>query len=153
MTGGALRPPVSAGWALGRTTVVRLTVANDSSELLDLFGEVLASDRHVPTLLDSEDDDLLGRIRRSTPELLVIDLRHGDEPRRGWTIVQQLKATAEFRTLPVILCSADLVALADLHADLCTATGVVPFTLPFEVGDFLRLVRSLTRTKEAPRCS
>jgi DNA-binding response OmpR family regulator len=129
--------------------VVRLTVANDSPELLDLFGEVLASDRHVPTLLDSIDDDLIDRIRCSAPHLLVIDLRHGDDARRGWRIVQELRLIPEYADLPVILCSADPVALSNLQADLCKAAGVEPLTLPFEMDDLLRTVRRLTDGKEA----
>jgi CheY-like chemotaxis protein len=131
--------------------VIRLTVANDSPELLDLIGEVLASDRYVPTLLDSVEDDLLDRIRGSAPNLLLIDLRHGDDARRGWTIVQELRRTPEFTDLPVILCSADPIALSDLQADLCRATGVVTFALPFAIDDLLRTVRRLTDREEPIR--
>lgn len=129
--------------------MVRLTVANDSPELLDLIGEVLASDRHVPTLLDSVADDLLDRIRDSAPHLLVIDLRHGDDARRGWRIVQELRRIPEYADLPVILCSADPLALSEMRADLCKVGCVVPLTLPFDVDDLLGTVRRLTDRKES----
>ncbi len=134
--------------------MVRVTVANDSRELLELFGEVLASDRHlVATLLDSDDVDLIRQIQCADPELLVIDLQHGEEAGRGWRIVQEIKATPGFRRLPVVLCSADPVALADLQPQLCSMSDVVPFPLPFEVDALLGIVRRLTLREEAPQCS
>jgi CheY-like chemotaxis protein len=133
--------------------MVRLTVVNDNPELLDLLGEILEGDRYSTTLMEGVEDDLLERICVSKPDLLMIDLRHGDEARHGWDIVRELRGTSGCEDLPVVLCSADIQALSDMEPELQTATGVVALGLPFELDELLQTIRRLTGRREAPRCS
>lgn len=133
--------------------MVRLTVVNDNPELLDLMGEILEGDRYVTTLIESVQDDLLQRICRSEPDLLMIDLRHGDDARRGWDIVQQLRDTAGCEHMPVVLCSADIPALNELEPELHAAADVVALKLPFEVDEVLSSIRTLIGRRETSICS
>lgn len=133
--------------------MVRLTVVNDNPELLDLIGEILEGDRYVTTLIDSVEGDLLQRICGSAPDLLVIDLRQGDDARHGWDIVQQLRGTAGCETLPVVLCSADIAALNEVEPELEATPRVMALRLPFEIEELLRSIRRLIGRQEAPRCS
>ncbi|CAN5578579.1 hypothetical protein BH23CHL10_BH23CHL10_07860 [soil metagenome] len=133
--------------------MARLTVVNDNPELLDLIGEIVEGDRHVTTLIDGVQDNLLQQICRSKPDLLLIDLRHGDDARHGWQIVQQLRGTSGCEDLPVVLCSADIPALNEIESELQTAGRVVALKLPFEIEELLRSIRRLMGRQEVPVCS
>ena len=133
--------------------MVRLTVVNDNRELLDLIGEILEGDRYVTTLIESVQDDLLEQICRSEPDLLMIDLRHGDDARHGWEIVQELRGTSGCEDLPVVLCSADVEALNEMEPELGAAARVVALRLPFEIDELLQSIRRFIGRREAPGCS
>ena len=129
--------------------MVRLTVVNDNPELLDLIGEILEGDRYATTLIEGAQDDLLQRICRSEPDLLMIDLRHGNDARHGWELAQELRGTPGCEDLPVMLCSADIAALSEVERDLEATPGVVAFRLPFTIDDLLGSIRSLISGREA----
>lgn len=133
--------------------MARLTIVNDNPELLDLIGEILEGDRHLTTRIDGNEDGLLDRICRSKPELLVIDLGHGDEAAHGWRLVQELRATRGCEGLPVVLCSADLEALRALEPELAAERRVATLSLPFEIDELLKSVGTFIGRQEAPRCS
>lgn len=133
--------------------MVRLTVVNDNPEVLDLIGEILEGDRYVTTLIDSVKGDLLARICGSSPDLLVIDLRHGNDARHGWDIVRELRSTSDCEHLPVVLCSADIAALNAVEPELVVTPGVMALRLPFEIDDLLQSIRRLIGRQEASKCS
>jgi CheY-like chemotaxis protein len=133
--------------------MVRLTVVNDDREVLDLIGEILEGGRYATTLIDGAQDDLLQQICRSEPDLLMIDLRHGNDARHGWEIVQQLRTASGCEDLPVLLCSADVAALREMQPDLEATAAVTPLKLPFSIDELLDSIRSLIGGREAPRCS
>lgn len=133
--------------------MVRLTVVNDNPELLDLIGEILEGDRYVTTLMESAQDDLLQQICRSEPDLLMIDLWHGADARRGWEIVRQLRGIPGCEHLPVVLCSADIPALSEMGPELETTTDVVALRLPFEIDELRQSIRRLIGRREVSRCS
>lgn len=129
--------------------MVHLTVVNDNPELLELVGEILAGDRYVPTLIESAQDDLLQKICRSEPDLLMIDLRHGDDDRRGWEIVQEVRKTPGCEDLPVVVCSADVAALSEMEPELNAASRVVALKVPFRVDELLESIHRLIVRGEA----
>ena len=132
--------------------MVRLTVVNDNPELLDLIGEILAGERYATTLIEGVQDDLLQQICRSEPDLLMIDLRHGNDARHGWEIVQQVRGISGCEDLPVLLCSADLFELSEVEPQVVATTGVVAIRLPFDINELLRSIRTLIGTR-ASKCS
>jgi CheY-like chemotaxis protein len=133
--------------------MARLTIVHDHPELLALIGEILEADRHLTTRIDGNQGDLLDRICQSKPELLVIDLGHGDDPDHGWRLVQALRATRGCEELPVVLCSADLQALSELEPELEEQRRVATLRLPFEMDELLRSIGNFTDSEEAPTCS
>lgn len=126
----------------------RLTVVNDSPELLDLIGEILEGDRYVTTLIGNVQDDILQRICLSEPDLLMINLRHGDDDRRGWEIAQEMRSMSGCEELPVVLCSADIAALSEVEPELSAASGVVVLRLPFAIDELLGSIRRLIGRRE-----
>jgi len=115
--------------------MARVTVVNNSPEFLDLVHDILEGDRYDTVLIDGDEGDVLHRIRRSRPDLLMIDLRMGNAGHRGWEITQEVRADAELQGLPVLLCSADLQAMAELEADLGATRHVATLTKPFEIDE------------------
>ena len=130
-----------------------MTVVNDDPALLDVMGEILRGDHYVTTLIEGVQDELLQRIRRSEPDLLMIDLRHGDDVRRGWEIVQELWRTSGCEHMPVVLCSTDIRALSEVQPELEVAADVVTLDLPFEVHEVLESIQTLLGRREASTCS
>lgn len=113
--------------------MTRITVVNDNPDFLELVRDILEDARYTTTTVDSDGEGAVERIRASRPELLVIDLRMGSDKLHGWTIVEAIRADAEFSGLPVLICSADLPALAAMTeiAERAgrTATLAKPFTI------------------------
>ncbi len=133
--------------------MLRLTVVNENPEVLDLMGAILEGERYVTTLIESVEGDLLQQICRSKPDLLMIDLRHEDNARHGWDIVQDLRRTSGCLKLPVVLCSADIAALNEVEPEIEATHGVVALKLPFEIDDLLQSIRRLIGRREAARCN
>jgi CheY-like chemotaxis protein len=133
--------------------MARLTIVNDSPELLDLIGEILEGDRHVTTLIDGNQGDLLHRICQSQPELLVMDLGRGDDARHGWKLVEELRGIPGCEEIPVVLCSADILALNELEPELNATSRAAALRLPFEIDELLQAIHRFIDRQEAPRCS
>ena len=132
--------------------MVRLTVVNDSPELLELIGEILEGGHYETTLIGDVHADLFQRICRSEPDLLVIDLRDGGDAGHGWQMVQELRSTSGCEDLPVVLCSADIGALKEAAPGLQAAAGVVTVELPFRIDELLQSIRKLLGRRAALKC-
>jgi CheY-like chemotaxis protein len=132
--------------------MVRLTVVNDSPELLELIGEILEGGHYETTLIGNVHDDLFQRVCRSEPDLLVIDLQDGGDARHGWQMVQELRSTSGCEDLPVVLCSADMAALKEAAPGLKVAAGVVTVELPFRIDELLQSIRELLSRRAALKC-
>ena len=124
-------------------TVARVTVVNDNPEFLELLRELLEDERYAVTTVDSDLPNSLSRIRESQPQLLIMDLRMGSDALHGWDISQQVRETPELQDLPIIICSADLLALRDLEADMQSSNRVATLTKPFALGELTETVSGL----------
>ena len=113
--------------------MARVTVVNDSPEFLALVRDILEDDRYETTTLDGDRPDALDAVRASRPDLLMIDLRIGTDGMHGWDIAQQVRADPEFNGLPVLICSADVLALKSLEEDLAVTQHVGTLTKPFTI--------------------
>ena len=108
----------------------RITVIDDHQEFLDLMQELLAPAYDVVTFSghDLSPDDILD----SRPDLLIVDLLLDRRDLQGWDVVTLVGAHRHLRTVPIIVCSADLRALADHSAAIGSgpmAFLAKPFTL------------------------
>ena len=123
--------------------MARVTVVNDNPEFLALVRDILEDDRYDTTTIDGDRPDALDAIRASHPDLLMIDLRMGSDGLHGWTIAQQVRAEPEFDGLPVLICSADAVALRELEDDLEGDQHVASLIKPFSIDDLTTAIDSL----------
>lgn len=123
--------------------MARVTVVNDNAEFLELVRDILEDDRYETTTIDGDRPDALDEVRASRPDLLMIDLRMGSEGLHGWDIAQQVRAEPDFVGLPVLICSADVVALKTLEDDLDDARHVGTLTKPFSIDDLTGVIDGL----------
>lgn len=123
--------------------MARVTVVNDNAEFLDMVGDILKDERYTVSLVDGDDPEPLERIRESLPDLLMIDLRLGTDELHGWDVAQQVRRDSALSEVPILLCSADVVALAGVedHLDETHMTAVL--TKPFEINELTETVERL----------
>jgi CheY-like chemotaxis protein len=123
--------------------MARVTVVNDNPEFLALVHDILEDDRYEATTIDGDRPDALDQVRASQPDLLMIDLRMGSDKLHGWDIAQQVRAEPDFDGLPVLICSADVLALKELESDLDTMQHVGTLTKPFSIDDLTESIDEL----------
>jgi CheY-like chemotaxis protein len=123
--------------------MARVTVVNDNPEFLELVRDILEDDRYATTTIDGDRPDALEAIRDSRPDLLMIDLRMGSEGLHGWDVAQEVRAEPDFDGLPVLICSADAMALAALEEDLEGLQHVDTLIKPFSIDDLIVAIDGL----------
>ncbi len=123
--------------------MARVTVVNDNAEFLALVRDILEDDRYETTTIDGDRPDALDQVRASRPDLLMIDLRMGTEGLHGWDIAQQVRAEPDFAGLPILICSADVLALKTLEEDLDETRHVATLTKPFSIDDLTSKIDGL----------
>jgi len=134
--------------------MARVTVVNDTPDFLDLVHDILEGDRYETVLVDSDRSDAFELVRRSKPDLLMIDLRTGRGGHGGWDIVQQVRAEPEFDGMPILMCSADLQAMREIQDDLGATRPVATLRKPFEMDELTAAIDGLLdRTGRTARSS
>ena len=108
----------------------RVTVVNDNPEFLELVRDILEDDEYATTTIDGDVDGALERVIASRPDLVVLDLRLGTDKLHGWEIAQELRREPSLEGLPVIICSADVLALQALADDLADTKQVGRYGSP-----------------------
>ena len=123
--------------------MARVTVVNDNPEFLELVGEILKDERYAVSLVDGDIPEPLERIRESRPDLLMIDLRLGTDKLHGWDVAQQVRKDPALSEVPILLCSADVVALAEVEDLLDETHMTAVLTKPFEIDELTETVERL----------
>jgi DNA-binding response OmpR family regulator len=85
---------------------------------------------------------------RSSPDLLIVDLRLEDKPQEisGWELVILARSHRQLVSVPVILCTADVWELQKRKDDLEQIAGVHVVTKPFGVDEMCDLIDRLVAT-------
>lgn len=118
-----------------RSEMARITVVNNNPEFLELVRDILESDRYEATAIDADQPGALDRIRTSVPDLLMIDLRLGQEGSDGWDLARQLRSESSFAGIPVLVCSGDLAALNEIEPDVTDNPRVETLAKPFGIDE------------------
>ena len=84
-------------------------------------------------MIDGDRPEVLDLIRSSRPDLLMIDVRLGVPGDHGWEIAEEVRSEPQFTELPVLLCSADVVALRELESGLAETRRVATLEKPFTI--------------------
>ena len=123
--------------------MARITVVNDNPEFLELMSEVLESERYETTTVDGGRPDVLDLVRSSRPDLLIIDLRLGNEGLHGWGLVQQIREEQALEGLPILLNSADLQALHEVEPVLEGRRPIEVLAKPFGIDELTATIDRL----------
>ncbi len=121
----------------------RVTVVNDNPDFLELVREILDGDRYDTTTVDGDQPDALEQILASRPDVLMIDLRMGTDRLHGWDIAQQVRAEPGLERVPILVCSADIMALRELSDDLTRNHQVGILEKPFTIDQLVESVEGL----------
>ena len=120
---------------------LRVTVINDNPEFLELMSAILDEDAgYAVTLIDGE-ATAIDEIAASEPDLIIVDLLLGGAS--GWDIVALSRAHERLADIPLIICSADVVALRDRAAELEEIGKVHVLAKPFGIDEVTALVEQL----------
>lgn len=111
----------------------RVTVVDDSPDLLALFGDALRFDGVELALFDGS--ATLQDIEASTPDLLVVDLRLGTESLTGMEIIRLARAHRQLRHVPIVVCSAAVDQLVTLEPELSEIPNLFVLPKPFSLGE------------------
>jgi CheY-like chemotaxis protein len=84
----------------------RITVIDDSPEILEVLGDALRREGVDVTLLDERSS--IDQIAASTPDVLMVDLRLGTDHLPGWQIIRHVRGHPGLLDVPIIVCSAAL---------------------------------------------
>lgn len=123
--------------------MARVTVVNDNPDFLEVVGAVLEADQYQATLIDGDIDGALERIRASQPDVLMIDLRLGSDGLHGWNVAQQVRRDTQLCGTPILLCSADMIALREVEDQLDDKFAVMTLTKPFSIDALLARIDDL----------
>ncbi len=119
----------------------RISVINDNPEFLELMSAILDEDAgYAVTLIDGE-ATAIDEIAASEPDLIIVDLLLGGAS--GWDIVALSRAHERLADVPIIICSADVVALRDREAELQEIGKVHVLAKPFGIDQVTALVEQL----------
>jgi CheY-like chemotaxis protein len=119
-------------------TARKITIFNDSPEILGLMQDILQDDGYeVLTWTASTTAHEL--IKRESPDLVILDVVM-EKPDSGWQLLQLLTLDPETKDIPVIICSADIRFLRE-HEELFRSKGCWTLAKPFDLDDLLSTVR------------
>lgn len=124
-------------------------VINDTVAILDLFVSLLEDEGYRVSTdgFSVEMTEMLARIKRERPDLIVLDFVILDEG-KGWQFLQLLKMDRDTRDIPVIVCTAAAKQVEELQTHLDTMTvGVV--LKPFDIDDLLARIDQVWQKAES----
>jgi CheY-like chemotaxis protein len=121
----------------------RITVVNDNPEFLELLRDILRDEHYAATAIDGDLEDALDRVIASRPDLLIVDLRMGSDELHGWDIAQRLRREPSLEGLPLLICSADVLALQALADDFNETKRVRTLPKPFAITELTAAIDGL----------
>ena len=119
----------------------RISVINDNPEFLELMSAILDEDAGYAVTLINGESTSIDDIAASAPALIIVDLLLGGAS--GWDIVALSRADPRLAGVPIIICSADVVALRDRQSELERIGNVHVLAKPFGIDEVTALVEQL----------
>ncbi|MEO7296635.1 MAG: response regulator [Candidatus Limnocylindria bacterium] len=123
----------------GATKGKRVLVVNDTQEILELFQDILEA-MGFDVVLMSYAPRELDRVREVAPDLIVLDFLMGEREMLGWQLLQKLKMDRQLDSIPIVVCTAAVRAVAEQQGYL-TEQGVLVVLKPFNVDQLEEAVR------------
>ncbi len=115
-----------------------IAVANDDTDFLTLMSDLL-TDEGYRVSIHRVAKNAFAELKAAQPDLIVLDI-HMETPEAGWTLLELLTLDPTLVATPVLVCSADVVALR-AKAENLRAHGCDALEKPFDLDDLLGKVR------------
>jgi len=117
-------------------------VVNDTPEILDLFQALLSDEGYKVTLdrFTVEMAEMLSKVKTTKPDVIVLDYLIGREE-SGWQFLQMLKMDRETRDLPIVICTAAVQQVQQIHAHL-DEMGIEVLLKPFDIDHLLEVIKN-----------
>lgn len=129
----------------------RVTVINDDAEVLAILREILEDQAYDVVGMRGAEQSIED-IAVTEPDLLVVDLRLDPQASRlsGWEMVAMSRVHPRLREVPIVVISADLLAIRERADELQAYGDVHLMSKPFEVTTLEELVRHLVNRRPRP---
>ncbi len=115
-----------------------IAVANDDTDFLALMSDLL-TDEGYRVSIHRVAKNAFAELKAARPDLIVLDIQM-ETPEAGWTLLELLTLDPTLAAIPVLVCSADVVALR-AKAENLRAHGCDALEKPFDLDDLLGKVR------------
>lgn len=125
-----------------------ILVVNDDTAFLQLMEQLLEDEGYRAETLKST-NNALEHIKKRRPALIVLDVRINNEE-AGLLLLDLITLDPETRTIPVVIASANLQALAGREEELA-AKGIYVIAKPFDIDDLAALIRRALQDDEPVR--
>ena len=135
--------------------MARITVIDDSSDFLELMRELVDELGHDMTGMLAV-TSTIHEVVDTEPELLVVDLVLANTPQEvsGWELMLMARGHRALRSVPIILCTADVWGVKQRASELKQFAAVRVITKPFELDEMSQLIEDLLAADyEAVRAS
>ena len=118
----------------------KIAAINDDTVFLDLLNELLTEEGYEVHVL-REANSAFERVRELKPDAIILDIRM-DHPVTGWQVLELIKLEPTLTDIPIIICSADLIALQERATHL-QSNGCEIRAKPFDRDDLLGVLRRI----------
>jgi CheY-like chemotaxis protein len=119
----------------------RICVINDNPDFLALMSAILDDEAGYEVTLFNGERTTMAELAAATPDLIIIDLLLGGAS--GWELVTLARADERLVDVPIIVASADVLALRDREAELEHIGNVHVIAKPFGLDEVTDLVERL----------
>jgi CheY-like chemotaxis protein len=119
----------------------RISVVNDNPDFLALMSAILDEEAGYDVRLFSGERTTLDEMAAAQPDLIIVDLLLGGAS--GWELVTLARADERLADVPIIVASADVIALRDREAELEQVGNVHVLAKPFGIDEVTGLVERL----------
>jgi len=126
-----------------------IIVVNDDTAFLQLMEQLLEDEGYEAEVMKST-KNALEHIKERRPALIVLDVRINNEE-AGLLLLDLITLDPETRSIPVVIASANVQALAGREDELASK-GIYVIAKPFDIDDLAALIRkALWRAEPARR--
>jgi len=119
----------------------RISVINDNAAFLELMSAILDEDAGYEVTVFNGESTSIAEIAAADPGLIIVDLLLGGAS--GWEIVTLARAHERLAGVPIVICSADVIALRDRAVELEQIGDVHVLAKPFGIDEVTDLAERL----------
>ncbi len=123
----------------------RVLVIDDFQTTLDLYHDLLESDKYELELSNFEFEDPT-MIEQLKPALIILDLQVDNFNRtRGWQLLDKLKMSRNICSIPTIICTPFMVDIRE-QENYLQDQGLLIFYKPFNLDKLVQKVQQILET-------